>query len=73
MYLISIPTLIDISWMPQLSNLKDIELSNCKKVENCIENLANIMTLDTLFLSYMGDFETLEPLKKLIPFERTKH
>ncbi|MCA5005252.1 hypothetical protein [Sphingobacterium bovistauri] len=65
LYLVKVPSLIDISWMPHLSNLKDIELSNCKKVENCIENIANIKTLDTIFLSYMGDFETLEPLKKL--------
>ena len=33
LYLTGISTLNDISWMPQLSNLIDIELSNCKKIE----------------------------------------
>lgn len=65
LYLTGISTLNDISWMPQLSNLIDIELSNCKKIENCIENLANVKNLENIWLTYMGDFETLEPLKKL--------
>lgn len=65
LFLQSIPSLTDISWMSQLSELKIIELCQCKKIENCIEHLANVKNLESIWLTYMGDFETLEPLKKL--------
>lgn len=65
LYLTQIASLEDISWLSDFSSLHDIELSSCKKVKNCIENLAEVKTLETLFLCYMGDFETLKPLQKL--------
>lgn len=65
LYLISISSLTDISWKAQLPFLKDIELTSCKNIENCIENLSEVKTLEILFLGYMRDFETLSPLEKL--------
>lgn len=65
LYLVSIQTLVDISWINHLSRLNDLELSKCKHIDNCIEDIAQIKTLETHYLSYMGDFETLQPLKKL--------
>lgn len=65
LYLVKIPTLQDISWISQFSKLKNIDFTSCKNIENCIENIAEVRTLESIYLSYMGDFETLVPLKKL--------
>ncbi|KUF42614.1 hypothetical protein HX052_15640 [Myroides marinus] len=65
LYLVKIPTLIDITWLSKLTQLEDIEISGCKEVSNLITSIAEINTLNTVYLSSMGDIESLKPLEKL--------
>lgn len=50
LYLIGIPSLKDISFISQLSYLTDIEFSSCKNTLNTIEKLAEVKTLESIFL-----------------------
>lgn len=65
LYLVKIPTLIDINWLSKLTHLEDIEISACKEVSNLMASIAEVSTLNTVYLSSMGDIETLKPLEKL--------
>jgi hypothetical protein len=65
LYLVKIPTLTDINWLSKLTQLEDIEISACKEVSNLITSIAEVSTLDTVYLSSMGDIESLKPLEKL--------
>lgn len=66
LYLVNIPTLIDVNWLSTLTQLEDIELSACKKINNVITSIAEISTLKTVYLSAMGDIESLKPFEKLL-------
>ncbi|WP_240180930.1 hypothetical protein [Myroides odoratimimus] len=57
LYLVKIPTLIDVNWLSTLTRLEDIELSACKKTNNAITFIAEVSTLKTVYLSAMGDIE----------------
>lgn len=65
LYLVKIPTLTDIYWLNKLTQLEDIEISACKEVSNLIASIAEVSTLNTVYLSSMGDIESLKPLEKL--------
>lgn len=65
LYLVSISSITDISRLSNLSYLEDIELTYCKKIENCIEGISNVSSLKSVWLAYMGNFDSLKPLSKL--------
>ncbi|EKB07251.1 hypothetical protein HMPREF9711_00561 [Myroides odoratimimus CCUG 3837] len=65
LYLVKIPTLIDVNWLSTLARLEDIELSACKKINNVITSIAEVSTLKAVYLSAMGDIESLKPFEKL--------
>ncbi|MDM1364348.1 hypothetical protein HX017_05205 [Myroides marinus] len=65
LYLVKIPTLTDINWLSKLTQLEDIEISACKEVNNLIASIAEVNTLNTVYLSSMGDIESLKPFEKL--------
>jgi len=65
LYLVKIPTLTDINWLSKLIQLEDIEISGCKEVSNLMPSIAEVSTLNTVYLSSMGDIESLKPLEKL--------
>ncbi|UHO38358.1 hypothetical protein H5J24_22955 [Chryseobacterium capnotolerans] len=66
LYLVDIPSVVDISWITEFSHLTDIDFTSCKNMENVVENISEVLTLKTIFLAYLGDFNSLSPLKKLI-------
>lgn len=65
LYLVKIPTLTDITWLSEFKQLEDIEISACKEVNNLIATLAEVSTLNTVYLSSIGDVKSLSPLQKL--------
>ncbi|MDR2221505.1 MAG: hypothetical protein LBE34_02085 [Flavobacteriaceae bacterium] len=65
LYLVKIPTLIDITWLSKLTQLEDIEISSCKEVSNLITSIVVVSTLTTVYLSSIGDVKSLSPLQKL--------
>lgn len=66
LYLVDIPSVVDISWITEFSHLTDIDFTSCKNMENVIENISEVLTLETIFLAYLGDFKSLSSLKNLV-------
>lgn len=66
LYLVDIPSVVDIRWITEFSHLTDIDFTSCKNMENVVENISEVLSLETVFLAYLGDFNSLSPLKKLI-------
>ena len=65
LYLSDIPSLSDISWLPQLHALQEIEWHNCKNTLELLPSLARLPKLQHLWLSRMGALESLKPLQAL--------
>ncbi|UOO89455.1 hypothetical protein LVJ82_00295 [Vitreoscilla massiliensis] len=65
LYLSDIPSLTDLSWLPQLPALQEIELHHCKNTLQLLPTLAQLPKLQHLWLSRMGALESLKPLQAL--------
>lgn len=65
LYLVGIPSIFDISWITEFSQLEDVDFTSCKNMENVIESLSEVKSLRTIFLGYLGDLNSLFPLKNL--------
>ncbi|WJK00458.1 hypothetical protein [Elizabethkingia anophelis] len=69
LYLSEIKSLTDISWLGDLNNLKDLDISLCKNIEAIIEVISKIKSLKYLHISQSGVIESLQSLASLTSLE----
>lgn len=65
LYLVNIPSIVNVLWILDLKKLEDIEFTSCKKIENYVDIISEISSLKSIWLAYMGGIESLKPLSKL--------
>ncbi|CAM3601637.1 hypothetical protein ELOC111193_13040 [Elizabethkingia occulta] len=69
LYLSEIKSLTDISWLGDLNNLKDLDISLCKNIEAIIEVISKIKSLKYLHIFQSGVIESLQSLANLTSLE----
>lgn len=69
LYLSEIKSLTDISWLGDLNNLKDLDISLCKNIEAIIEVISKIKSLKYLHIFQSGVIESLQSLASLTSLE----
>jgi len=69
LYLSEIKSLTDISWLEDLNNLKELDLSLCKNIEAIIEVISKIKSLKYLYIFQSGVIESLQSLANLTSLE----
>ncbi|MCT3808112.1 hypothetical protein CMU40_09075 [Elizabethkingia anophelis] len=69
LYLSEIKSLTDISWLGDLNNLKDLDISLCKNIEAIIEVISKIKSLKYLHIFQSGVIESLQNLANLTNLE----
>ncbi|WP_236709602.1 leucine-rich repeat domain-containing protein [Elizabethkingia ursingii] len=69
LYLSEIKSLTDISWLGDLNNLKDLDISLCKNIEAIIEVISKIKSLKYLHIFQSGVIESLQSLANLTNLE----
>lgn len=69
LYLCEIKSLTDISWLEDLNNLKELDLSLCKNIEAITEAISKIKSLKYLHIFQSGVIESLQSLASLTSLE----
>lgn len=69
LYLCEIKSLTDISWLEDLNNLKELDISLCKDVEAITEAISTVKTLKYLHIFQSGMIESLQSLANLTSLE----
>lgn len=69
LYLCEIKSLTDISWLGDLNNLKDLDISLCKNIEAIIEVISKIKSHKYLHIFQSGVIESLQSLANLTSLE----
>lgn len=69
LYLSEIKSLTSILWLANLKELKELDLSLCKNVEDMIESISDVKTLTYLHIFQNGAIESLQSLNSLTNLE----
>ncbi|MCL1674927.1 protein phosphatase 1 regulatory subunit 42 [Elizabethkingia meningoseptica] len=69
LYLSEIKSLTDISWLVELNNLKELDISLCKNAKAITEAISTIKTLKYLHIFQSGVIESIQSLASLTNLE----